>query len=163
MEENTAVNSFKRRWLQGTNFRLVKKPGFYGGHYYDLEHLPSGSSVAFQWEPKYIYISYGHTENGHTRQYIGTNLRALATIFAIEAGKVVHQTGCGNRCNGVPISTRILRQKLGWSKNDKGFRFNSVFKPGNNNSKVRNWLKTRGLAARSPNNGKSPSPKRQRV
>ena len=134
---NVNMNSFRRRWTNGTNFRINKRPD-----YYLIEHTPSGASIAFQIEPKYVYISYGNTPNGWTGKGIGTTLRALATMVGIESGKPVYQTGVrvGKLINGLPISTSILRTRLGWVRNNKGFKFNSVFRKGNNNTKVRNAL-----------------------
>jgi hypothetical protein len=69
-------------------------------------------------------------------------------MFAIETRKRITQNGVANRPlknlkTGVPISTYILRNKLGWSKNNsKTGGYPSVFKVGNNNSKVRKVLET---------------------
>jgi len=134
------VNNFKRKWTNGTNFHINKHDKFY-----TITHGPSGASVAFQLEPKYVYISYGNTPKGWTGKGIGTTLRALVTMIGIESGKPVYQTGVrvGKLINGLPISTSILRTRLGWSRNKKGNKWNSVFRPGNNNTKVRNVLTQR--------------------
>ena len=131
------MNNFRRRWIQGTNFRINKHP-----KYYEIVHTPSGSSVAFQIEPKSIYVSYGNTPKGWTGKGIGTTLRALVTMVGIESGKPVYQTGVrvGKLIHGLPISTSILRTRLGWVRNNKGNNWNSVFKPGSNNTKVRRVL-----------------------
>ena len=134
---NSGVNSFRQRWTNGTNFRINKRE-----KYYEIVHTPSGASVAFQIEPKYVYISYGNTPKGWTGKGLGTTLRALATMVGIESGKPVYQTGVrvGKLINGLPISTSILRTRLGWVRNNRGNKFNSVFRKGNNNTKVRNAL-----------------------
>ena len=141
---NNAVANFKRRWINGTNFNIKPPEPKKGKRYYLLVHKPSGANVAFQWYPKYIYISYGETPNTQRGRGIGTKLRALVTMLGIETGKKVYQTGVlmgKNMPNGRPISTYIVRNKLGYSRNVKGNNYNSVFKVGNNNSKVRNVLK----------------------
>lgn len=134
------LNNFKRRWTNGTNFRINKRD-----KYYEIVHVPSSASVAFQLNPKYVYISHGNTPKGWTGKGIGTTLRALATMIGIESGKPVYQTGVrvGKLINGLPVSTSILRTRLGWVKNKKGNKWNSVFRPGNNNTKVRNVLARR--------------------
>lgn len=141
---NNAVANFKRRWINGSNFNLQAPDPKKGKRYYNLIHKPSGANVAFQLHPKYVYISWGETPNTQRGKGIGTKLRALVTILGIEIGKPVYQTGVfmssKNRVNGLPISTYILRKKLGWSKNKNNF--NSVFRPGNNNTKVQAVLQT---------------------
>jgi hypothetical protein len=134
------MNSFRRRWTNGTNFRINKHP-----KYYEIVHTPSGASVAFQIEPKYVYISYGNTPKGWTGKGLGTILRAIATMVGIESGKPVYQTGVrvGKLVNGLPISTSILRSRLGWVRKNKGNEWNSVFRKGNNNTKVRQVLSGR--------------------
>lgn len=131
------INNFRRRWTNGTNFRINKHDKFY-----TIVHTPSGASVAFQLHPKYVYISYGNTPKGWTGKGLGTTLRALVTMIGIESGKPVYHTGVkiGKLINGLPISTSIVRTRLGWVRNNKGNDWNSVFRPMNNNTKVRKAL-----------------------
>ena len=142
MNKNSFIANFKRRWINGTKFNLIKN-----GNVYNIKN-ESGAFVSFQWTPAHIYISYGETPRSHTGKGIGKTLRALATMLAIQARKPIYQTGVGKgrKSNGMPISTIILREKLGWSKNNSSRQeWNSVFKVGNNNTKVRNVLKNKGL------------------
>jgi hypothetical protein len=145
------INRFRRRWTNGTNFRINKH-----ANYYNIVHVPSGANVAVQLNSKKAYISYGNTPKGWTGKGIGTTLRALATMFGIESGKPVYQTGVkiGKLINGLPISTSILRTRLGWVANNKGKQWNSVFRVGNNNTKVRQVLSgqnfNRGRTKQSP-------------
>jgi hypothetical protein len=150
---NNHVTNFRRRWLNGTNFGINKHQNYDDS--YKLIHRPSGAFVSFRYKSynNSIHVTYGLTPNKYEGKPIGTILRALATIFAIETRKRITQNGVANRPlknlkTGVPISTYILRNKLGWSKNNRGTGGHpSVFRVGNNNSKVRkvleNWRLTK--------------------
>lgn len=144
------MNNFERI-LNGTNFRVKK--GYSYGNYkqFSIIHKPSHSYVNIQNFKNSIHLSGGETLPNRRGKGIGTNLRALATLFAIISKKNIRQTGLNleNRSKlrhltkgtpNIPTSTYILRERLGWKSHPKNTR-NSVFKVGNNTSKVKSRLK----------------------
>jgi hypothetical protein len=161
LKMNNHVANFRRRWINGTNFGINKNQKY--DDLYQLIHRPSGAFVSLLYKSydNSIHVTYGLTPNKYQGKGIGTILRALATIFAIETRKRITQNGVENRPlknlkTGVPISTYILRNKLGWSKNNRGTGGHpSVFRVGNNNSKVRKVLRNWKLP-KAP--AKSPTP-----
>jgi hypothetical protein len=136
---NNKVANFRRNWINGTNYSLVKKSG---GNWrtpslYRLTHKPSKAYVEFNVDET-VYISYGETPKNARGRGIGTKLRALVTLFGIEFKKPVFQYGTFINVPkvGLPPSTRIL-QRLGYSHNKiTNSQINSLFKVGSNRSKV---------------------------
>jgi hypothetical protein len=82
-----------------------------------------------------LVIIIGYTIPGHRRQRIGTKLRALATLYAFLNGKRITQNGSKNsNYEGLPYSTRILRNKLGWKPFTRiGGKYPPEFVPARNN------------------------------
>ena len=141
------------QFVNGTNYSIVKwrVPGTFS-----IMHRPTNSFVTLVNSSNYVRIVEGETPNSARGKGIGTNLRALATLYAILANKRITQTGVNSEnrskvrkaknpnAKNIPTSTFILRERLGW-KNINGV--NSGFNPAKNNrKKVNNWLKSRGLA-----------------
>ena len=141
------------RVITGTNYAVVK---FFPGTF-AIVHRPTNSFVTLVNSQNYTRIVEGETPNSTRGKGIGTNLRALATLYAIFSNKRITQTGVNSEgrskvrkaknpnAKNIPTSTFILRERLGWKQNANGV--NSVFNPAKNNrKKLNNWLKSRGFA-----------------
>ena len=147
------MNAFVKNFLKGTNFKVKNEKPEYTISY--------GKSYVRIYENRYhVYIYEGETNN--KGKGTGTTLRALATLYAITRKKPIYHTGInlGNRSKtraggaNLPTSTWIVRERLGWTAKNKT---NSVFKVGNNNTKIKNWLKAQGF----PNPSRIGSPSKR--
>ena len=141
-----------REVVKGTNYSIVKFPV---PRTFAILHRPTNSFVTLVNGENYTRIIEGETPKSARGKGIGTNLRALATLYAIFANKRITQTGVNSEslskirkaknanAKNTPTSTFILRERLGWKQNANGV--NSVFNPANNRKKLNNWLTTRGF------------------
>lgn len=142
-----------REVVKNTNYSITHYPS---GLTFII-HNPTQSHVVFTNNGKHIRIIEGETPNSARGRGIGTNLRALATLYAIFSNKPITQTGkdMENRsktrkakkpnAKNIPTSTFILRERLGWKQLGNNNR-NSNFSPKrNNNKKIRNWLTSQGF------------------
>jgi len=130
-------NKFKKNYTKGTNYNIRKN----NNGSLNVIHLPTLSKVSFANLGNHYYISIGYTNPFYRQQRIGTKLRALATLYAFLNGKRITQNGSKNsNYEGLPYSTRILRNKLGWKPFARtGGKYPSEFVPGRNN--INNALK----------------------
>jgi hypothetical protein len=142
-----------REVVKGTNYSITH----YSTGLTFVIHKPTQSHVVFTNNGNHIRILEGKTTNSARGRGIGTNLRALATLYAIFSNKPISQTGKNMEdrskirkaknpnAKNIPTSTFILRERLGWKKLGNNNR-NSNFSPKRNNNKnVRNWLTGRGF------------------
>jgi hypothetical protein len=137
---------------------------------YVITHKPSKAYVEFGNRPNHVVIISGNTpglpliRKGPNQPIkwrgrgIGSNLRALVTLYAVLLKKGISQRGynaeslsknrklantSGTATND-PTSTWILRQRLGWRANNVNAR-KSHFNVGANTTKLMNWLSSRGF------------------
>jgi hypothetical protein len=123
--------------LKGTNYYMNRNPN----GTINIIHRPTNSYVTLSNGVR-VRILDGETFKKKGKG-IGTNLRALATMYAILKGKNIGQTGSNRegrsvmRKGGLPIptSTYILRHRLGWKPNV--IKNSSIFRKGNNNTAVK--------------------------
>jgi hypothetical protein len=143
-----------REVVKGTNYSIMPLARSSTAF---ITHKPTNAYVAVTNNGNHIRILEGKTPNSARGRGIGTNLRALATLYAIFSNKPISQTGenmedrskirraKNPNAKNIPTSTFILRERLGWKKLGNNNR-NSNFSPKRNNNKnVRNWLTGRGF------------------
>jgi hypothetical protein len=145
------VDAFSDNWLRQTDFFIGD--GRLNGRrqldskrsLFNIVHRPSGASVGVQVSPTYVYISYGETPPRERRTGIGSDLRALATIYAWTVGKPIYHEGVDSRGEDIPPSTRIVR-RLGYRRIDGHASVHaSVFEPetGDVRMALNRWLAIR--------------------
>lgn len=140
-----------REVVKGTNYSITH----YSTGLTFIIHGPTQSHVAFTNNGNHLRILEGQTSNSARGRGIGTNLRALATLYAILSNKPISQTGknIGDRskkrkaknpsAKNIPTSTFILRERLGWKQVGNSNRNSNFIPKRNNNKSVRNWLSHR--------------------
>ena len=117
---------------------------------FKIIHRPSQAYVNIVNKKEFVEIEHGNTPEGFQGRGIGTELRALATIYAISKNKPIKQIGSNYKGKSAirvvrkpwakpePTSTHILREFLGWNVNkNSSYKWPSIFRPGMNNTKVR--------------------------
>jgi hypothetical protein len=146
----------KLRKVAGNNYEITSINN--SSKNYAIIHRPSKAYVTFGNRPNHVVIIEGNTPEPHRGKKIGTNLRALVTLYATFLGKRLYQTGynaeslsktrkarntTGTATND-PTSTWILRERLGWRTSNKNKSI-SHFNAGANTTKLMNWLTSRGF------------------
>lgn len=140
--------------LNGSNYKIKHNSN---GRHVHITHTPTGAYVTLYNRSKYVEILDGKTPMNARGKGIGTNLRALATLYAIMKNKPIIQLGINAEgrsiarrkknpsASNLPTSTYILRHVLGWKPWGKYSRF-SV---GNNNTAIKkrvNNIKRRSVS-----------------
>lgn len=141
---------------KGTNYEIhtINK----SSKNYAIIHRPSNAFVTFGNRNNHVVIINGFTPEPWRGKKIGTNLRALITLYATYLRKRLYQTGynAGSRsktrkahnttgtATNDPTSTWILRERLGWRASNKNTSI-SHFNVGANKTKLINWLTSRGF------------------
>jgi hypothetical protein len=138
------MNNFNKL-LNGLNYKIKRNSN---GRHVDITHKPTGSYVTLYNRSKYVEILNGKTPNTARGKGVGTNLRALATMYAIMKNKPIIQFGVNIEkrsvarrknnpsASNLPTSTYILRHVLGWKP--RGKTNHSQFLVGNDTTAVKN-------------------------
>ena len=166
--ERTRINNVKNYLVEfHKNIKVANEPGVGSRRRLIVSMYVNGEKAGYagvEIDPYgYAEFNLGRTFNKFQKRDIGRILRALLTKAVINVGKYNRITHEGanlnkklqtNNKNARPPSTRIMQNKLGYTKNKNKPNKVSHFKKGNNISLVNKTLNNykRGIIGRPRKN-----------